>query len=84
MDEKLNAEWKRQIERFKRNEPIDWEKLKKLEKESRKSEEQLQLIPDMGLWDYLFTFGLCIFQMQLNVLIKIVSELNNSQALLKL
>jgi len=39
MDEKLNAEWKRQIERFKRNEPIDWEKLKKLEKESRKSEE---------------------------------------------
>lgn len=37
MEEKLNAEWQRQIERFRRNEPIDWEKLKEIEEELKKS-----------------------------------------------
>ena len=36
MNEKLNAEWIKQIELFKKGEPIDWEKLKRLEEESKK------------------------------------------------
>ena len=31
MLEKLNAEWEKQLENFKRNESIDWGKLKRLE-----------------------------------------------------
>ena len=32
MDDKLNIEWQKQMERFKKNEPIEWEKLKKIER----------------------------------------------------
>ena len=38
MTDELNAEWERQIERFKKNEPIDWEKLRQIEERSKKKE----------------------------------------------
>jgi len=38
MHEKLNDEWLRQIERFKKGKPIDRVKLKKMEEESKKPE----------------------------------------------
>ena len=39
MTDELNAEWERQIERFKRNAPIDWDKLKQIEERLKKEKE---------------------------------------------